>query len=265
MDSLILKDVMNRIFVVALAAFLAATCLQASEIMPSFAGAPAGWSVDRYAPAGFSDIGNYQGQSNVLGITIDSSGNLANRPAPYRSTFYNTQGEGYAVSGGVGDMISAALYIPSDWSDSSVSGDVRTDLWGVMSNGAATPLYPVIGFTNYGGARYRVYDDPGNAWIDLPIPVLYDQWTQFGIALTSNSVVYTINGMDVATLTDMGSATGFSAVTIQAYNFADPSLANTNPQSYTAYWSSSAPEPGPAVLVLGGALLMFAGKFRRRR
>jgi hypothetical protein len=252
---------------VTFSALLAAASLHAGEIMPSFAGAPAGWSVDRYAPAGFADVDTFQGQPDVLAITIDASGNLANRPAPYRSTFYNTQGEGHPISGTFGDMISAALYIPSTWSDPSDFGNVRTDLWGVMTNGTPTPTnYPIVGFTNYGGApRYRVWDDTAGVWIDLDIPVLYDQWTGFGIALTANSIVYSINGSDVWTLTNIGTTNAFSEVIMQAYNFADPSRTNTNPQPYTADWSSTAPEPGPAVLVLGGGLLVAVGKLRRRR
>lgn len=247
-------------------AFLAAAQLQAGQIMPSFAGAPAGWFTDRYAPAGFTDIGTFQGQPDVLGITIDASGNFGNRPAPYQSTFYNTQGEGYNLSGGVGDMISASLFIPLTWSDPAVSGDVRSDLWGVMTDGTPTPTdYPIIGFSNYGGAaRYRVWDDTAGIWIDLAVPVLYDQWTSFGIALTSSSIVYTINGSTVWTLTNIGSTNTFKEVIMQAYNFADPSLTNTNVQPYTAYWASGAPEPGPAVLVLGGTLLIYIGKRCRR-
>lgn len=163
-------------------------------------------------------------------------------------------------------MISAALYIPSAWSDATVSGDVRSDLLGVMTDGTTVTDYPIIGFTNYGGAaRYRIWDDTVGVWIDLAVPVLYGQWTNFGIALTSSSIIYTIKGSEAGALTNIGTTNGFSEVIMQAYNFADPSLANTNPQSYTAYWSNGTPEPGPAVLVLGGALFMFAGKLRRRR
>jgi hypothetical protein len=135
-----------------------------------------------------------------------------------------------------------------------------------MTDGTAITNYPVIGFTNYGdAARYRIWDDTAGIWIDLAVPVLYDQWTNFGIALTSSSIIYTINGSQVGVLSNIGATNAFSEVIMQAYNFADPSLGNTNPQSYTAYWSNGTPEPGPAVLVLGGVLLMFAGKFRRRR
>jgi hypothetical protein len=92
-------------------------------------------------------------------------------------------------------MISAALYIPSAWSDASISGDIRTDLWGVMTDGTTVTNYPVIGFTNYGDTlRYRIWDDTAGIWIDLALPVLYDEWTNFGIALTSSSIGYTING-----------------------------------------------------------------------
>ena len=32
---------------------------RAADIMPSFAGAPSGWTVDRFAPLSFSDVGTY--------------------------------------------------------------------------------------------------------------------------------------------------------------------------------------------------------------
>ena len=64
----------------------------AAPVMPSFDNAPAGWSVDRYAPASFADVGVFQGRDNVLGIGIDSSTNSANRPGGQSATFYNTQG-----------------------------------------------------------------------------------------------------------------------------------------------------------------------------
>jgi hypothetical protein len=49
----------------------------AADVMPSFAGAPAGWTVDRFAPLSFSDVGTYQGKSDVLGIGIGTGATLA--------------------------------------------------------------------------------------------------------------------------------------------------------------------------------------------
>jgi hypothetical protein len=114
-------------------------------------------------------------------------------------------------------MISAALYISSAWSDASISGDIRTDLWGVVTDGTTVTNYPVVGCTNYGDtARYRIWDDTAGIWIDLALPVLYDEWTNFGIALTASSIVYTINGCEVAALTNIGATNAFQEVIMQA-------------------------------------------------
>ena len=47
----------------------------AAVIMPDFGGVPAGWTTDRYEPASFTNVGTYQGRSDVLGIGITSAGN----------------------------------------------------------------------------------------------------------------------------------------------------------------------------------------------
>ena len=83
-------------------ALLAATSFSAlsAPIMPDFADVPTGWTTDRYDPASFSNVGTYQGRADVLGIGITGAGNLANRPSNYQSTFYNTQGQQHAITGG---------------------------------------------------------------------------------------------------------------------------------------------------------------------
>ena len=252
------------IILYSVTATLAVVPLRAGQIMPSFWGAPAGWTTDRYNPASFTDIGNYQGQQDVLQIGIDTSGNLNNRPPAYQYSFYNTQGEGYNISGGVGDFISAALFIPSAWNDPVNNGNVRTDLWAVMTDGTANvTYYGIIGFTNYGGSpRLRVWDSAGS-WIDLAPPVQYDQWTNLGVALTPTSIVYLLNGDPAATVTDIGSTTSFSRTMIEAYNFGDPSIAGATVKPYTAEWANGTPEPGTMGLVLGGAAMVLVG-YRRR-
>jgi hypothetical protein len=241
----------------------------ASLILPDFAGLPNGWGVDRYDPHSFSNVGAYQGRDNVLGIEITAAEGFDVRPGAFESTFYNTQGRAYAVAGGADTALTAALFIPSAWSDPT-NGSFRTDMWGVMTNGVTLGTdYPIIGFTNYGGvARYRVWD--GNAaggWVDLSTPVAYDAWTAFEIVFTGSSYIYTIDGNPVYTDTTINGSTGFSAAIMQAYNFyGDPSLSGANPVDYTAYWSNSngdaAPEPGTWGL-LGGGLIVTGLLFRR--
>jgi hypothetical protein len=243
----------------------------ASLLMPNFAGVPGGWQIDRYDPHSFTDVGAWQGRDDVLGIEVTSAEGFNLRPAPYQSTFYNTQGRNYAVSGGADSAVAADLYIPSAWSDPA-NGSIRTDMWGVMSNGSSVTDYPVIGFTNYGGtARYRVWEANIDAWIDLPTPVTYDTWTAFEITFTGSSYVYSIDGSSVYTDTTINGSTGFSAVIMQAYNFSgDPSITGADPVDYTAHWSNAAadpafdpaPEPGTCWLLGGG--LMAAGLLFRR-
>ncbi|MGC3961035.1 MAG: hypothetical protein QM813_24820 [Verrucomicrobiota bacterium] len=97
----------------------------------------------------------------VYEIGITSVGSLTSRPAPYQSTFYNTQGRQHALSGGAGSVVSADLYIPASWAN-PLNGSVRTDMWGVLPyppsvNDPDPREYPIIGFSNYGGAsRLRV-------------------------------------------------------------------------------------------------------------
>lgn len=254
---------MKRLWLLIALGIFAGFALQA-DVMPRFATVPTGWVVDRYAPASFSDVGTYEGRADVLGIGISSAGAFNNRPAAYQSTFYDTQGEQYALTGaGAGSSISADLYIPDSW-DSSANGDVRTDMWGVMGDGTKVTGYPIIGFTNYGGApRYRVWDDTNGVWIDLPAPVTYDAWTAFTILFTGSAYVYYIDGAPVFTDNDVDGSTQFNAIIMQAYNFGgDPSISGTDPVDYTAYWSNAVPEPS-SVLMLGTVLLALAGGLRR--
>lgn len=72
-----------------------------------FDNAPTGWSVDRYAPDSFADIGTFAGRNDVLGIGIGPNGNSANRAPGQQGTFYNTQGMSHAAPGGTGDALSA--------------------------------------------------------------------------------------------------------------------------------------------------------------
>lgn len=229
------------------AALIFASGAMAAEIMPSFATLPAGWTTDRYEPASFANVGTYQGHSNTLGIGIDASTGWAARPG-YQNTFYNTQGRGYQFSpvAGPGSVLSADLYIPASWGNAA-NGNVRTDMWGVMlDSSSAISAYPIIGFTNYGGApRLRVWDDV--IWVDLATPISYNTWHRFSIELLADSTInYYVNGALVYSDLATGSSVAFSSVIMQAYNFDDPSIAGAILAPYTAHWSNAFAVPSNA-------------------
>lgn len=252
---------MKKVFAVLGLALAAALPAQAALIMPSFDNAPTGWVTDRYQPHGFADVGTAYGRDPVLAIDIDRAEGATARPPAFGSQFYNTQGMQRAISGGPGDSIAAALYIPASWSDAA-NGHRRTDMWSVMTDSAVAPTldYAISGFTNYGGAaRFRIWDDETPlGWVDLATAILYDAWNEFEISFTGSAYEYSINGVLVYTDNTIGGSNAFWAEIMQAYNFWDPTIVGANATNYTAYWTKSqAAVPTPASFPLV-ALALFA-------
>jgi hypothetical protein len=248
-------------------ASFACAAAQAAVITPDFSTAPTGWSTDRYAPTSFANVGSFAGRNDVLGIGITSAGNLANRPSAYQSTFYNTQGKAHTISGGAGSVLAADLYVPDVWKNAS-NGNVRTDMWGVMTNASnAVTDYTIIGFTNYGGnARLRVWDadvTANDGWVDVMSLASFNDWMSLSIDFTGSTYEYRVNGNLVYTDGTINGTAQFSSVLMQAYNFADSSIPGANAADYTAHWSN-VPEPTDMAL-MGIGMLGFAVARRKAK
>ncbi len=243
----------NALFVFCF--LMLASLAPAAELMPDFAGVPTGWVTDRYQLNVFANVCNFAGRDNVLGITTTSAESLGSRPGPFQSTFYNTQGMQYVLTGGAGDSLSADLWIPEEWRSES-NGSRRTDMWGVMTDGSSVTDYPIVGFTNYGGLpTFRVWDD--TAWVNLSNAVQYGSWNRLSMLFTGTSYEYRINGNLAYTDNTPGAGTtGFSATIIQIYNFGDPAFPNAVVNDYSAHWDNVGGDvPEPATLSLAGLCL----------
>jgi len=239
------------ITLVAAAILASAQPSDAAPLMPDFGAGFGSWVTDRYEPASFSNIGTFAGRGDVLGIGINSTTSAVNRPPGLQGAFYNTQGRQLSVSGGAGSVIAADLYVPQSWSNAA-NGSRRTDTWGILDGGPSL-AYPILGFTNFGGApRFRAWDaDTG--WVNLIDTVNYDSWNALSIEFTGTSIEFSINGALAYTDNTFVTPTGFTGLIMQAFNFGDPAnITGAVVNDYVARWSNTQEVPEPASLALLG-------------
>ncbi len=189
--------------------------------MPSFASAPEGWTLNRYAPAGFAPPSpTVYGRSSELQIQINQAQGYSNRPAAEQSQYYGFQGYSYPLSGsGTGDFISADIYIPSALGNSG-AGNAASYMWAIGSNGDSQTDYAIIGFTNsVGHGEFTVWDDGTESWTDLSTPVIYNSWNTLSVVFTGTTFDYYVNGVKVYSMMNNYGSSMLGATIMDAVNF----------------------------------------------
>lgn len=241
-----------------------------TNVSPNLSSGVAGWTTDRYNPANFNTANGVQGRNDVLQVGINSTTDLANRPGPYQSTFYNTQGKKLALSQSGSWSYTMDLFVDNSWSNPS-NGYVRTDMWvtGVDASNAVS-AYGILGFTNFGGAaQFRGWDSNLGTWTSGGT-VNFGSWNTLGMQfdVSTGTYSYYANGLLFSSFVDVASV-GISDLMIQAYNFNDPAILGSqfspNP-AYTANWSntSTVPEPSTYVLMASGLAGVLFMRNRRK-
>ena len=147
--------------VMAVAIFVAMSgAANAIDITPDLTLGSTAWSTNRYQPNTFANVGSFARRNDVLSIGIDAAqGALLRSPGYTQAQVYNTQGMIQPLTGAAGSTISADLFIDAAWGNAA-NGSVRTNIWGITSDGTRTSAdpyshraaYPRMGFTNYGNA-----------------------------------------------------------------------------------------------------------------
>ena len=239
---------MKKIIMLFILSFMMAITAKSAGFWNNFDTDPnlSQWMQDRYSPATFEKA-MFDGDNRLhIAITQD----LADRPAAYQSTFYNTHGRQIQTNVDNPSVLRGKLYIPASWATSHR----RSDIWGVLAaaNGDVTD-YPIIGFANTTGTNptFRVWDQDLNsasgAWVDVPYIIAYNQWYDLVIEFSATEYKYYINGTLVFTdNTTQTETTQLKSIIVQGYNFGDPALVAEQQSfndDYDIYWDDIAVYP----------------------
>lgn len=229
-----------------------------ASVTETFDASPSGWTVDRYAPAGFTSPVLFDGD-NRLQQTISVAGGLNNRPSSYQTSFYNTQGMGRSTPAGT-IYQSVDMYVSSAMlaDQNRVAG-----LWGVGYDATSViSLYPVLELSK---GQFQGWNDAAG-WVSMGAlaGLTGDQWVTLAMVLNTiaDTVTYTVNGQLATTVSAFGTQS-IGGTILQVYNTAAG-------LDRSVYWdnlttSDVMPTPLPGALVLFGSILGLGALVTRRR
>jgi hypothetical protein len=179
------------------------------------------WTPDRTSPTGGYSSTSFAGRNNVLEMRF--TGSLASS-----TPFYQTEGLQRDIPNS--DSVKADVYVDSDWSVKTV----RAGLWGVGHDATdAVSSYPVIEYTTDGFTGWRYWDV--DHWTTLPsVAANVSAWNTVEVThdATAHTFVYHVNGAQVASVSDEGSATIGEAI-LNSKNYGGV-------VNYAAHWSNFA-------------------------
>lgn len=200
----------------------------------------ADWTVDR-APAGFENVGAYEGRENVLRLSIDPAAHSDNEFRNHQGMKQNLEGMDLQAGNA---FLRGDMWIPADdkWASGTEEDYVNTGIWASTMSAADNEItsFPILHFTNQGDVGHlRAWDPVEGEWIDLPDTaglVKAGDWNRFDIRIhpESGTFEYLFNGESVWSR-DMpeGLETDFSRfkeVFLQGYN--------NGVTAFDAHWSS---------------------------